>query len=113
MNYVKVLRIPHFRGIFMRDCLPNKPKRCECAIINLDSINNRGTHWTSYIKEDSIAYYFDSFGNLQPPMELKNYLGSECVVYYNHKKYQNYGTTNCGQLCLQFLHDFYVNKRKI
>lgn len=71
------MKFKHFRGIFMRDNLPKSPKRNECAIINLDSVNGLGTHWVSYCKLNNIAYYFDSFGNLPPPKELIEYLSSD------------------------------------
>lgn len=91
----------------MRDRLPRKPLKQECCIINLDDDAGKGTHWTAYCKVNKHTYYFDSFGNLSPPEELIKYLGSDSTVYYNYKKYQDYGTNNCGQLCLEFLYDFY------
>lgn len=97
----------------MRDGMPEKPLKRECGIINLDDKSNSGTHWTCYCKDDLATYYFDSFGNLQPPEEFIKYLGSDKNVYYNYRKYQKYGTQNCGQLCLQFLYDFYNNKKHI
>lgn len=94
----------------MRDQLPKKPLQRECGIINLDDHEGPGTHWVAYCKEKTSTYYFDSFGNLQPPYELIKYLGSDSIVYYNHRQYQTYGTTNCGQLCIQFLYNFYNRK---
>lgn len=91
----------------MRNQMPNKPLQHECGIINLDDKDGDGTHWTAYCKTNQKAYYFDSFGNLHPPNELMTYLGSDVDVFYNHDQYQSYGTTNCGQLCLQFLYNVY------
>lgn len=96
----------------MRNRMPKKPLNRECGIINLDASEGTGTHWVSYCKESGSTYYYDSFGNLQPPEEFIKYLGSDSTVYYNYKKYQDYGTNNCGQLCLQFLYNFY-NKNHI
>ncbi|KAK9731983.1 hypothetical protein QE152_g13195 [Popillia japonica] len=53
--------IPHFRGVFMRDSLPKIPYKNECAVINLDSVKNSGTHWVCYCKEGNTVHYFDSF----------------------------------------------------
>lgn len=103
------LKVKYFRGVFMRDALPMKPNFNECAVINLDSIQNAGTHWTAYCKKGKSVYYFDSFGNLQPPKELIDYFGSDVKIYYNNLKYQEFGTVVCGQLCITFLH--YFNKR--
>lgn len=90
----------------MRDNLPeSKPLRNECAIVNLDSSNGPGTHWVAYYKKGSHIEYFDSFGNLQPPNELIDYLGDK--IKYNYIKYQDYNSVNCGHLCLKFLYDHY------
>lgn len=92
----------------MRDDLPqSKPWKNECMIINHDSINNSGTHWTCYVKEDVNVFYFDSYGKLAPPLELIRYLGSDCKILYNSKRYQEFNTIICGHLCLKFLYVFY------
>lgn len=104
-------QIPHFRGVYMRDSLPNsKPWKNECMIVNHDSIVNNGTHWTCFTKVGRNVYYFDSFGKLAPPLELLEYLGSECEVFYNSMQYQNFNTVVCGHLCLKFLYDFYKDE---
>jgi len=102
-KYVKLLKIPHFRGVFMRDNLPTRPHIKECAIANLDSVKNPGTHWVAYIKRSSDVLYFDPFGDLTPTLELQKYLrGSK--IRYNSEKFQNYNSFNCGHLCLKFLY---------
>lgn len=95
------LHIPHFRGIFMRDSLPKHPRRIESGILNLDT--SIGTHWVAYYKNNNYKEYFDSFGNLQPPLELVKYLGSN--IQYNYKQHQKYNSYNCGHLCLKFLYN--------
>lgn len=101
--------IPNFRGVFMRNALPSTPNVIECAVVNLDSKDGPGTHWIAYHKNGSNVLYFDSFGNLKPPVELVRYFGRECAIVYNHDQYQRYNTINCGQLCLRFLYNqFYV-----
>ncbi|KAJ8939269.1 hypothetical protein NQ318_015227 [Aromia moschata] len=72
MKYAKLLKIKHFRGVFMRDSLRSihPPRRLECAIINLDSTEGPGTHWVAYKKHGDNVLYFDSFGALKPPIEL-------------------------------------------
>lgn len=87
-----------------------KPLERECGVMNLHTSDEPGSHWTAYCKEGQVALYFDSFGNLRPPEELLKYLGSDVIVYYNHKKCQSYGTVNCGHLCLEFLYNFYNKK---
>lgn len=107
LKYVKLLQIPYFRGIFMRNELPKKINNIEYGIINLDDSKGEGSHWTAYVKQGKMIKYFDSFGNLRPPMELISYFysdGKNNLVKYNHNRYQKYDKTNCGQLCLQFLY---------
>lgn len=92
----------------MRDNLPpNGPKKVESAIVNLDSVNGLGTHWVAYRKQGEVTNYFDSFGNLPPPLELTHYLrrGSYAAkkIYYSYIPEQKFGTVICGHLCLKFL----------
>lgn len=96
--------------MFMRNNLPRKPYKNECAVINLDDIDGPGTHWVAYRKRAHDVQYFDSYGNLPPPLELIKYLGSDVCIYYNYKNYQDYGTVICGQLCIKFLYNCFYNK---
>lgn len=115
LDLVVKLKIPHFKGVFMRDKLlskKSKPKAKECWILNHASSQTDGSHWTALSKTYNRAYYFDSFGKLPPPLEVINYLGDKVHLYYNAKKYQNYGTNICGHLCLRFLYDFWQQHGK-
>lgn len=91
----------------MRDRLPKKIKLNECGIINLDNDIGKGTHWTAYKKLGVNIIYFDSFGNLRPPIEAIKYFNSngKCNIKYNHCSYQGYNTFICGHLCLKFLYN--------
>lgn len=97
------LRIPFFRGVFMRDSLPTSIRRNESGIVNLDDASGPGTHWVAYAKRGNDSIYFDGFGNLRPPREIERYLGAN--VQYNHRSYQTFDQSICGQLCLRFLRD--------
>lgn len=103
-----MLEIPHFRGVFMRDNLPKKPSNIECLVLNHDSVRNRGSHWSALAKIHNIAWYFDPFGDLLPPLELKDYLGENVKIMVNYNRYQRYDTMICGQLCLKFLRNFWM-----
>lgn len=87
----------------MRDTLPGKPKKYESAIVNLDSNAGNGTHWVCYMKRGVIIYYFDSFGNLRPPMEILRYFGTPVDIRYNYDRQQSFNSVICGHLCLEFL----------
>ena len=99
-NAAKELSIPNFRGVFLRDTLPNKPRRNECGILNLDDSSGRGTHWVAWNKAGNMKYYFDSYG-LQPPLELSEYLKSP--VLYSTEEIQGRDQVFCGHLCLYIL----------
>lgn len=98
--------IPYFRGVYMRDTLPTKPRKIECGILNLDVKKNNGTHWVAYVKVNDYYEYFNSYGNLKPPLELLQYLNCKNIMY-NYKQYQSYNTSNCGHLCIKFLKSFW------
>ena len=90
----------------MRNDLPkNGAHKKETAIINLDDKNHPGTHWTCFVKIDNRINYFDSFGNLKPPKELVKYFGRGSIIKYNHDRFQNFNTYECGHLCLNFLYN--------
>lgn len=113
IKYVKVLKIPHFRGVYMRDNLPMRAKKVECWIINLDSEQSAGTYWTALAKIDDKAWYFDSFGKLLPPLEVKKYLGDRVKIVYNYNNFQKFDTFLCGHLCLAFLLKFWKENNGI
>ena len=104
IEYSKKLKIPKFRGVYMRDNLPKKPHKEECAIVNLNTSNERGSHWVSYYKNGPRRIYFDSFGQITP-FEIQNYLksGNERgigVIQRNTDIVQPFNSVICGHLCL-------------
>ena len=103
-KYVKKLKIPYFRGVYMLDTLPVRPLSRESAIVNLDVSRGPGTHWVAYKKRGNKVLYFDSFGDLRPPLDLMRYL-NQAEIQYNTKRYQSFDSINCGHLCLRFLHN--------
>ena len=44
LDVAKKIEIPGFRGVFMRNNLPSKPRKDECGILNLDDSSGTGTH---------------------------------------------------------------------
>lgn len=102
INYITKFKIGHFRGVFSRDNLPRKPNEIECGVLNLAKLTDRGSHWTAYYKNKNEVTYFDSFGDLAPPIEVQKYF-KKCNILYNYSNYQNFNTFICGHLCLEFL----------
>lgn len=86
----------------MRDDLPVKPWVNENAVVNLDSSSGPGTHWVCYKKRGNSVQYFDSFGNLRPPVELLRYLSGN-KIFYNYTRHQSFESSACGHICLEFL----------
>ena len=87
----------------MRNSLPiDGPKTNECAIVNLDDVMGRGTHWVAYRKTKNDVNYFDSLGNVKPPRDILSNLGVDHIKY-NYETYQDFDSYNCGHLCLKFL----------
>ena len=77
METVNKRKIPNFRGVFLRNELPRKPKRNECGILNLD--DDQGTHWIWWYRKCDEKRYFDSYG-VRLPEELLSCLKSP--IYY-------------------------------
>ncbi len=105
---VNKLKIPQFKGVFVRDNLPKKANKQECGILNLDDSLGNGTHWVAWKKRGNTKYYFDSYG-IQPPMELVKYLKSPIV--YNSERIQGDDQVFCGHLCLYVLKQLSLGKQ--
>lgn len=98
------LELNNFRGVFIRQALPDKPHQNECGIINLGDIHSGGTHWTCYMKSGKRVIYFDSYGDAPAPLELEKYLKMDKGIFYNSQRFQNYDDPPiCGHLCLEVL----------
>ena len=77
-TYVQELKIPHFRGDFMRDMFPLHPFNIESGIVNLNTSSEPDSHWVCYFRNKTDSIYFDSYGQITP-VEIQRYLetGSE------------------------------------
>lgn len=101
LKITKKLGLTDFRGVFMRDALPKKPRVNESMIINLASQDSIGSHWVCYRKKGNIIVYFDSYGDLQPPKEVIRYLKG-AKIFYNYRRFQ-YLPVECGYQAIRFL----------
>lgn len=97
--FARAAKIRDFRGVYMRDTLPRLARCNEKGIINLDSEDGDGTHWVCYSKRRNIVHYYDSFGNLPPPVEFTTYM-KNCNIYFNRVCNQLENTVICGHLCI-------------
>ena len=103
LNWVKKLGIKHFRGIYSRDVLPDKIKRNEVGIINLDSQIGPGTHWVAYRNSKNGSEYFDSFGLVMPNEVMKYLMVSGKQIFYSGDEIQERDSVLCGYWCLYYL----------
>ena len=104
--YTDILKIPNFRGVFMRDELPRTIKPIECGIMNFNTHDQSGSHWVCYTKRGRNHTYFDSFGQITP-LEMQKYLKTKLefqnntpVIERNTDIVQRPYTSICGHLCL-------------
>lgn len=101
MEAAKSLKIPNFRGVFVRDQLPQKPRKNECGILNTGSSDTDGFHWICWQKRGDDVISFDTYG-LPPPRELTKYMKGY-NVWYNTERLQYGPTVFCGHACLYLL----------
>ena len=111
LAYVEKTGLPHFTGVFTRDNLPakNSQSNIECAIVNLDTSQGVGTHWTCFYRDKNRKVYFDSFGQITP-IEIQKYLKTEKefrenipIIQRNTDIVQSINTAICGHLCIMVL----------
>ena len=101
--WVKKIKIKHFRGIYSGDNLPQKMKKDEVGIINLDSQIGPGTHWVAYRNGDKYAEYFDSFGLIMPKEIMQFMSTSGKRLMYSGNEIQERDSVLCGYWCLYYL----------
>ena len=106
VRYIKILKIPNFRGVFMCDELSSRVKTLECGIMNFNNHTQLGSHWVCYVKDHKTRIYFDSFGQITP-LEMQKYLKTDYefrngtpVIERNTDIVQKPNTRVCGHLCL-------------
>ena len=109
IKLVQHLKIPNFKGVFMRDELPSAPQNKECGIVNFNKSTESGSHWVAYFKDGGKRIYFDSFGQVIPT-EIQKYLKTKKefqndapVIQRNTDIVQEPNTEICGHLCLYVL----------
>lgn len=85
-------------NILMRDEM-NELNKDGFYIINLDTSDNSGTHWTALYYHPLNSYYFDSFGFV-PPLEVEEKIKP---YLYNNTDIQDFNSKACGWYCIAFI----------
>ena len=110
LHYARILNIPNFKGVYMRDQLKRPLQNIECGIMNFNKSTQPGTHWVCWIKKNKSRIYFDSFGQ-HVLRELIKYLKTThefkekipCIKR-NVVIVQHINTSECGAICLYVLY---------
>ena len=101
LNFSEKMGLP-LNDILMRDEM-NQLKDDGFYIINLDTSNNNGTHWTALYYHPLNSYYCDSFGFV-PPLEVEEKIKP---YLYNDSDIQDFNSEACGYYCLAFIKFLY------
>ena len=94
-----------FLGIYTSDRIPERIRRGDMLIANLDSSYEPGSHWVAICKEKNsdLIWLYDSFGReihkILPEIEGKGRI----VESTERDKEQHKSETNCGARCIAFL----------
>ena len=105
MKIIQSQGVDDFKGVYMKDQLPDKLERGS-YIINLQSSKEgNGTHWVCLYYTPNYSYYYDSFGFVAP-LEVQK----KIIPYmYNDLEIQDIDSTACGFYCDAFV--LYLNKK--
>ena len=105
MKIIQSQGVDDFKGVYMKDQLPDKLERGS-YIINLQSSKEgNGTHWVCLYYTPNYSYYYDSFGFIAP-LEVQK----KIIPYmYNDLEIQDIDSTACGFYCVAFV--LYLNKK--
>ena len=96
--------------VFKSDLKDIKIKKNMNVIVNLQSntVNAKGTHWTTLIKRGNTTLFFDSFGAISPVEVIK--YSKPYKKAYNYYIIQDLSSDRCGSYCFALLH--YLKKHK-
>lgn len=101
----------HFKGVFPSDCLPiKKLKKPAFVVANTDDRYSPGQHWVSFwfpknVKngDNSIGYYFDSFGTEPVNKHFLKFLKTNCKKFIsNTQQLQGNFSSTCGHWCCMY-----------
>jgi hypothetical protein len=100
------LKLP-LENILMRDEIKDN-LNVGFYIINLDTSDHEGTHWTACYSHPLKSLYFDSYGFI-PPLELEQKIKP---YIYNDKDIQDWNSEACGWFCIAFIKFLYDKNDK-
>ena len=92
---------PILNGVYSRNNLPNKIKDV-AYVINLDEYSNTRTHWIALYGLNNNIIYFDSFGVVHIPKEIKIFIDKSIVVTSIFRIQANDSVIS-GYFCIRFI----------
>lgn len=102
-EYCRMKGIP-LNGCFSKDLLDDTPmKNGDVYVLNLDSADGNGTHWTCLMKNKGIVLYYDPFGVEPPESVLAKIKNTKGRCYYSTEVNQDLDSVLCGYYCLSIL----------
>ena len=91
---------PKFNGVYSRNNLPKI--KDEAYVINLDEYESIGTHWVALYVNDNNITYFDSFGVVHIPKEIKKFIRNKNIITAIYG-IQAYSSIMCRYICIRFI----------
>ena len=92
---------PILNGVYSRNNLPNEIKDV-AYVINLDEYSNTRTHWIALYALNNNIIYFDSFGVVHIPKEIKIFIDKSIVVTSIFRIQANDSVIS-GYFCIRFI----------
>ena len=110
IEMVQALKIPHFRGVIMKDEFKSLDKSLpnECGIYNLNDSGEAGSHWCAWFKNENDWFHFCSFGG-DPCLQLREYAKPNKITTHTFKL-QMFEDTCCVEYCLLVLYLCFYKK---
>ena len=98
----KILQhIRNYIGTYSKDNVPVL-KNNQSTIMNLQDLNQPGSHWVSYQKIGNKIYYFDSYAVSFIPDIIKNQYPKHKIIC-NIYRIQSMDSNQCGRYCILFV----------
>ena len=98
---------PRFNDVYSRDNL--NEIRDKAYVINLHEYSDIGTHWIALYIENNHVTYFDSFGVVHIPKEIRTLISNKNIKT-NIFRIQAYDSITIGYFCIRFIDSMLAGK---
>ncbi len=75
------LKIP-LKGVFMKDEF-KLPLSDDYYVMNLQNLDENGSHWVAFVKNKSNVYYHDSYAVIMPQNQYELFKSEQINIFYN------------------------------